>query len=389
MTTPNQEIQTSKLSFPLKLVDRTRTVADWKCPRARYWGYEAYGKGIQSKGTNLDLFIGIVVHDAMAAIAKLSDTEGFTIDPIAEAAFTQIEDSILQASGPIVDQDAQDFAKEQATLSEGMIRGFYKHVWPKLREQYPRIVAIEQEMEYDLGDGLIFMTKPDLIVEDRDGELVYIEYKTTSSKKDSWINSWQTAVQLHSSIMAVEQTLGRMPAYVQILGLYKGFESYGKQSSPFCYAYVRQGKPPFTREEVQYSYKAGFYRKPTWEMEGGVKAWVDRMPDNILTDQFPMTAPIMVDQKLVTDFFIQRSKREAEIQRGVQVMRDSPEDATIVLDEVFPQKFDQCVPSFGSSCQYRKLCHGTVRNPLENGYAYRIPHHDREVEEHKKLEVKD
>lgn len=361
-------------------------MTDWKCPRARYWGYEAFGKGIASKGTNLDLFIGIVVHDALAAIGKLHAEKEFSIDPIAEAAFVEIERNILEASGPIVDAETVAFAKEQGSLAEGLIRGFYKHVWPKLKERYRKIVAVEQSMEYDLGDGLIFMTKPDLIVEDNDGELVYIEYKTTSSKKDAWINSWQTAVQLHSCIMAVEQTLGRMPAYVQILGLYKGFESYGKQSSPFCYAYVRKGNPPFTKDEIQYSYKAGFYRRPTWEMEGGVKKWVETMPENILTDQFPMTAPIMVDNELITNFFIQRSKREEQIREGLQLMQEQPDEAAIVMDEVFPQRFDQCVPSFGSACQFRKLCHGRVKNPLENGFSYRIPHHDRELQEHQKSE---
>jgi hypothetical protein len=378
----------------IRLIDRTRTVTDWKCPRARYWGYEYLGKGLAKQGTNLDLFIGIITHDAMAAVATFTARgEAVPIDQIAEAAFTQIYENILAATTDTGREAAEEFAREQGTLTQGMILGFYKHVWPRLMAQYPKIVAIEQEMEYTLGEDktsighnhdvtrqFIFMAKPDLIVEDQNGELVYLEYKTTSSKKDKWIKSWDTAVQLHSSILATEQTLGKRPAYVQIVGLYKGYESYGKQSSPFCYAYKKSGNPPFTQDQVQYEFKAGFKRVPTWEMAGGVKAWVEGMPDTVLADQYPMTPQIMVDEQLVNDFFKQRLIREKEISTSVwEGEYDSPVTG---IDSVFPQRFDQCEPSFGYSCPFKKLCFGHVTDPLTEGYELRTPHHARELEQH-------
>lgn len=399
----------------IRLIDRTRTVQDWKCARSRWWGYEYLDKGIVKSGTSLELFIGIVTHDALAAIATFTkDGQPVPIDEIASAANLEVFNNIMSA--PIVEPDTQEFAKEQGTLIEGMIRGFYKHVWPKLMAQFPKIVAVEAEMEYDLatvkcqechGTGVqpsspidadicrpecsscggsgtsssfIFMTKPDLIVEDQNGELVYLEYKTTKSKKDTWVKSWDTAVQLHSSIMAVEQTMGQRPSYVQIVGLYKGYESYGKQSSPFCYAYMKKGNPPFTEDQVQYDYKAGFKRYATWELPGGVKAWVEGMPDLVLADQFPMTAPIMVDEDLIKSFFDQRLIREKEIADFISSAFDNEEAFKAGLDKVFPQKFDQCVPNFGWACPYKKLCFGRPLDPLTEGYEFRTPHHEKEMD---------
>jgi hypothetical protein len=372
--TPKTETTTlSRLNLsqpiPLRLIDRTRTVTDWKCPRARFWGYEYLGRGLSKSGQALELFIGITIHDALAFIAKSTQLgDQIDIDHLANAVHKQVYDELMPTDGVIL-PEAVEFAKEQATLNEGMIRGFYKHVWPRLMADY-KIVAVEQEMEYALADDYVFMAKPDLIVEDKDGELVYLEYKTTANKKDNWINSWETAVQLHSSIMATEQTLGRRPSYVRIVGLYKGYESYGKQSSPFCYAYKKSGNPPFTQDQVAYEFKAGFKRYPTWQLDGGVKAWINGMPENVLADQFPLTQPIMVNEDLVNSFFKQRLAREQEIASFY-----GNED----IDRIFPQKFDQCVPTFGKPCVFKKLCHGNVEDPLNDGFELRTPHHEREL----------
>lgn len=372
------------MSKVIRLIDRTRTVQDWKCPRSRYLGYELMGKGIVKKGTSIELFMGITLHDAFAHIAEVTYDGGIVdIDLLAKTSWKQMFDHLMQDTGDTLMGDAIEFANEQATLVEGIVRGFYKHSWPRLMNGH-KIVKIEAENEFFLdGEGqFVFMTKPDLLLENEEGDLVYVEYKSTSSKKDKWINSWDTAVQLHSSIKAVEATLGRKPAYVQIVGMYKGYESYGKQSSPFCYAYKKAGNPPFTKDQIEYAYKAGFRRYATWELPGGVKSWIDGMPENILADQFPQTPMIMVNDDLVNAFFRQRLSREISIKGAVDALNhlEDPTEHTAVLDDAFPQHFDQCVPSFGYPCSYRKICHGEVKDPLNEGYEFRTPHHAREME---------
>jgi hypothetical protein len=331
-----------------------------------------------STGLALDLYLGSCVHDALAAIAN-----GVDIDDIAQAAKTQMLEALLpKVEGEI---DGIEYANEQAALVEGLIRGFYRNTWPKLMSQYPTIIAIEQEMEYQIDDSLMFMSRPDLIVEDKEGLSHFIEYKTTSSKKDDWINSWNTAVQLHSTIKAVEQTLGEAPVDVTVIGLYKSYRSYNKQNSPFCYAYHRAGNPPFTKEEFIYEYKAGYKRTPVWNMEGGVKKWIENMPEQVLGDNFPMSPPIFIKEDLVNNFFKQVQVREHEIELANQMLEGADEETKeAILNTSFEQHFDKCVPSWGHPCEYRKLCFGCVQNPLEEGFCYREAHHLKEKQQQEK-----
>lgn len=619
-----------------RLYDRSRTVTDWVCPRKRYWNYEFAGKGIVPNTTALELFLGTTVHDGLAAIAH-----GVAIDDIAAAAWKETYNGIMEWDSQSSSEDATQFALEQAALVEGLLRGFRRHVWPQLMAEYPTIMAIEKEMQFN-HNGLTFMSKPDLVLEGPDGP-VYVEYKTTSSKKDSWINSWNTAVQLHSTMRAIRETLNVEPVGVVVQGLYKGYEclspetpiltadlrwvavgnlqigeriagfeaeptktrggrnkkrqwaealvthtgrqvlpsyklvledgtdfvcsenhlwltcrdnagtgsatwtatkdlssgcylikvadmwkqeedygagylaaafdgegnisqhetktgywlshlaftqkanemlktvktflreygfsygenerrgaekiggiyihgqaqllsflgsirpkrllpkfsfdklggmtvlgkplairsleflgdrevvtlgtstetlvakgiathnSYGKQSSPFCYAYRRAGNPPFTKDEISYEYRAGFKRFPIWELPGGVAEWVARMPDEVLRDQFPRTPLIFINEALVDAFFAQRTTREMEIAMAMEMIKDAQteNDAEAVqqlLDTAFPQRFDQCIPTFGRPCIYRNLCFNRVADPLAQGYTFREPHHAPEME---------
>jgi hypothetical protein len=249
-------------------------------------------------------------------------------------------------------------------------------------EQFPKIVAVEKEVTYE-HDGLTFMSRPDLIVEDKSGDLAYLEYKSTSSKKSEWINSWQTAVQLHSTCKAVEATLGRKVKSVIVQGLYKGYVSYLKQSSPFCYCYKKEGNPPFLQEQITYEYKNGFKRFPIWELEGGTKKWVEEMSEEMLVDQFPQAPPIFINDRLVERFFKQQAIRQHEVAMACDLMGMDgvdEESKVAVLDTAFEQHFDQCTPAWGKGCCYKRICHGEVDDPLSNGFCYREPHHELEVE---------
>lgn len=377
----------------IRLYDRSRTTTDWQCPRKRYWQYEHDGKGIVTGNTSLELYLGTTLHDGLAAIAHQQRQGAVDIDLIGDTARGQMVQALLNSS----DGELEDFnfANEQAALVEGLLRGFYKQVWTRLMEQYPTILLIEPEMQYhhgtdgkklegeDLSKGFLFMAKPDLVLVDREGCVVYFEYKSTSSKREEWVNSWDTAVQLHSTIRAIEATTGAKVTNVVVQGLYKGYESYGKQSSPFCYAYHRAGSPPFVQEETLYEYRAGFKRVPTWELEGGVKRWVENMPEAVLATQFPQTPPIFIKEGLIDNFFRQRAARETEIHLAkslIEFAGDDEESKRGIMDMAFPQRFDQCYPSYGKPCMFRQLCHGRVENPLTAGFIYREPHHALELE---------
>lgn len=352
------------------IISRPRAETDWKCPRKRYWNYEYAGQGIVTTNTSIELLMGTVVHDGLAAIAR-----GLDIDEIAAAAYQQMVDSLTK---PLEDSnDANEFVHEQATLVEGLVRGFYRSTWPYLKVQYPEILAVEQDMIYNLESGYKFPAKPDLVVRNEHGEVFYIEYKTTSNKKDNWIQSWNYAVQVHATTKAIEEYVGEPVTAIIVQGLYKGYESYGKQNSPFCYTYYRAGQPPFSSDEFLYEYKAGYKKRPVWEMRGGCKEWVAGMPEHILAEQFPQTPPIYPNRELIDKFFIQREVREIEIAQAIDLISGTTEEAKQnVLDVVFPQKFDQCSPSFGYGCPYKEICHGNIPEPLSRGWILRDISHE-------------
>lgn len=360
--------------------DRSRITTYWKCPRQRWYQYHYNGRGIVSSGIHLELYLGSSLHDGLAAIAiQQKSGASVDIDLIGQTAQAQIFEKLME--GGTGEEEEHTFAQEQACLVEGLLRGFYKQVWPNLMKRYPTIIAVEQEMTHPISDEITFMSKPDLILADQEGEWAYIEHKSTSSKKEEWVNSWNTAIQLHSTIRAVETTLGRAPTSVIIQGLYKGFSSYGKQNSPFCYSYGRGGNPPFSHAELLYEYRAGYKRSPVWEQAGGVREWVDGMPEEILVNQFPQSPPIFIKPEMVDAFFNQVLWKESEIKLATGMIRQvDDESGRGILDVTFPQNFEACSPAWGHGCQFKKLCHGGVSNPLEMGFEPREAHHTPEQE---------
>ena len=390
------------------LTSRTRAQADWTCNRKRWWNYNYNGHGVVPEATAVELYIGTALHDGLAAIAHqhqayskrpesielccpinllqervLSQTHGVDIDLIASTAFKQVSEALL---GNDKSWEGMKFAYEQAALTEGLLRGYFRAVWPKLISEYPKIVAIEKEIIYEHDDkgkpnpngGFDFVCIPDLVLANDNGN-VYIEYKSTSSKKDQWINAWNNAIQVHATAWAIQQTSGTKIQHTIVQGLYKGYEAYGKLSSPMCYAYHKAGNPPFVKEEFSYEYKAGFKKVPTWELDGGVKRWVENMPDDVLAEQFPQTPPIFIDEALVERYFSQRAKREKTVNAHVLYLEGADEAETVeVMDEIFPQNFDACNPGWGRPCQYRQLCFGGKCDPLKRGFRLRDERHSRE-----------
>ena len=357
---------------------RSAVTTDWSCPRKRYWNYQYKGRGLSPDITFLELFMGIIIHDGLAAIA-----EGLDIDEIATAAQTQMHTMLMENMGD--KPEGLTYANEQSCLVEGMLRGFHKHTWPKLLAQYPEIVAIERETTYE-HDGLMFLSKPDLILKDKSGQNWYLEYKSTSNNSEAWVSSWTTAIQLHSSMKAVGLAIGEPIAGAIVQGLYKGFFNYGKQTSPFCYGYHKFAEPPFQKEVWAYDYKYGLKKYPIWLMEGGVKKWIDGMSETMLAQQFPQVPPVLMNEELVDKFWAQRASREHDIAIATDTLNnDSLDPATreSILDKVFPQVFEKCQPPFGRvsrPCEYLRLCHGAVDDPLTAGYVMRTSHHSTEEE---------
>src|SRR3990167_7465798 len=121
---------------------RSGSVTDWLCPRKRYWNYEHEGRGITPPETQLELYLGTLIHDGVAAMVH-------------------------------------DVANEQCALAEGLLRGFHRAVWPRICADYPEVVMCEKEMTYPYtidGQELLFLSKPDLVRRDKEGNLWVFEW---------------------------------------------------------------------------------------------------------------------------------------------------------------------------------------------------------------------
>lgn len=359
----------------MKLYDRSRVTTDWRCRRRRYYNYEHNGTGIVSGTAAYELYFGTLIHDAMAAIAIQTQSGSVDIDAIAGAGRDQLFEALSGAGGDGTADSNREYAAEQSALCEGLIRGFYRYAWPKLLDLYPEIVVVEQEVVTSYG----FMVKPDLILKNEDA-IVYVEYKTTGNKSDKWIDSWKTSPQLHAYMKAILDATDIEINAALVVGLYKGYESYGRQNSPFCYAHSRAAQPPFFEQELLYSYKAGYKKTPAWELPGGVKEWVAGMPLDILQEQFPMVPPVYYNAKLAEAFFRQANFREKEIENGMRFLKMTmgEDEKQEILDAWFPQNFEGCRPSFGSHCPYASICIDGG-SPDDEKWQPREPHHSSEV----------
>ena len=364
-----------------------RAAQDWRCPRSRYYTYD-FEKGIKKDNLSVDLYLGSVVHDAIAGIAASHQRGDSKIDiqKIVNLSKESFETVLSEHMGESDNELIQ--IKELTTLVGGLLYGFYNLVWPNILTEYPNIKAIEQEMifPHDLtgkanpNGPFIYMAKPDLVMEDTDGNLCYFEWKTTGTKKSEWIESWKTAKQIHCTMKAIEFTFGQAPQCAIVQGLYKGSQNYGKFSSPLVYGYkTAKANPPFTLMNYSYEYRAGFKKFPTWELDS-LEDWVNKMPQEMVSEQFPQTPRIFLDESLADSFFRQRAIREADVLDAVGKLQEytGSGDQTFLLDKHFPQNFDQCRPAWGQECEFKRLCHNLQagEDPLNHGYLQKDRSHE-------------
>ena len=358
---------------------RSGAVCDWSCPRKRFWNYEFLDRGIAPPEMQLELYLGQLIHDSVAAMVH-----NVPLEAIVEAGVKQLRGKLLE--GRELDSDAQFFAEEQCALAEGLIRGFYRARWPQICEAYPEVILCEKELSYGYeldGRKLLFLSKPDLVRRDKDGQLWVFEWKTTGSNKEEWIHQWETAVQVHAQIRTVETHLGEPVAGCIVQGFHKSYVSqWNRLESIFCYYYGSPGNPPFEKPKISYEYKAGLRKHPVWLLDGGVKKWVEEMPLALLSSQFPQTPPVFLRPELVEAFFRQQGYREIMIRDARELLETEQEEQ--VMDRLFPQHWDSC-NMYNRPCPYRRLCFGAPTDPLSIGYEIRVSHHTLEQQELEKM----
>lgn len=186
------------------------------------------------------------------------------------------------------------------------------------------------------------------------------DYKNTSSTKPQWIASWGRSVQMHSSMFALNQSTDIKVERCLVVGLSKGYkdEKLKTQRSPFNYGWVNRefGMVP------QYSYE--YQRSKGWELFStaeefeDLEEWVAKMPQSLLSEQFPTTAPIFYREDIAQEWFNQQLIREAEVGDAAEMLQKATtvEEITAVLRKAYRQNFSHCKPAYGYGCEFEELC---------------------------------
>lgn len=358
-----------ELRQPPILIDRSRVVCDWTCPRRRFWNYEFEGKGLVPRRAPIALEDGTQVHEGIANILLGGDVRA-----AAFGAMTQVRAAILGDRIAEAGLTPEHYAEEQAHLVGGLILAWDRVVKPRLLAEFT-VHRVEESILYRFRD-LGLMVKPDLLAKRiADDTLWYWEWKTSGIMSASYFESWFYAVQLQATLKAIREALGEDLQGATIHVLNKGQQREGKQLSPFTYAYEKNGR-------VGYEYLPGSRRVPVWTLENfDIVRWVGQMPQDVIEAQFGETPPIFYNEMIATEFFEQRAIREKVIRQDRDYLKSEdtkPAFVTLTLRESFPQNFSACRPAFGPGCSYRNLCFipQVAADPLASGeFTWRTPHH--------------
>jgi hypothetical protein len=345
------------MSEPIMIFSKSRAEKWWECPRLEYLQYVWGGTGLRAAAIAFELEFGIIIHNASMQIATFDHSLAGNIYVTTKQAMYDLGKKLGMLD---------EHTKQWAAIAEGLVRAYHAKVWPGILREF-EVVDVEAPCVYpiDQANGVWFVARPDLILRSRiTKELWYWEHKTTGSVEAKWINSWTTAVQVHSGIKAAERKYGEKFGGCYVLGWYKGYKNNydGTQNSPFAYGQVNRGAPGVVGDKYLYErpkYYKGWEKFPTWALVDGLGPWVAQMPDDIMLKQFAKTPPMTMREDLAESFFAQLKAHAADILRfkveALNVIKD--DDAKALLDKYFPQNFAHCDPSWGRyTCVMKDLC---------------------------------
>jgi hypothetical protein len=340
------------------ITDRTSIETAWECEQKLYW-YKLYGGTGVTPIEEPDYFrIGRDIHVDMEKLASAADpasmAEQIVVERLAEHAGT---------TDPLV---LEPLYRHCGWL---LAWGWWKE--PLLRSQGWATEAIEYELVFE-RDGVQVSCIPDRILYNASrGKRVYREYKSVKDATPGWIAYWPFAIQCHLGIAAYQEDTGKEVDYAIITGLKKGFEKDGKLRHPYVWAYSDGAG------HYQEGWGRGLVLQPIWEKEGGLIQWVRELGPEVGLSQFPESAPIFLQNRLLDAVIAQTKRREGRYEGIRQAEEAGPGSQA----GEFEQRFTKCRPVFGSPCAYLACCHNATigADPLGSGiYRVRVPHHDLE-----------
>jgi hypothetical protein len=340
------------------LTDRTTSETDWKCGMKRWWYKEEAGTGIVPVAEAPWFEVGRQIHDDFARLRTGVE-------------YNLLVSEILTGLGDTHDQ----LVLEPAYRRMGWIIAYALYRLDREAEEGEDI-AIESEIVLDRDPLWVVCTPDRLYRRYLDNRIIYRELKSCKYANYGWVNYWPRAVQLHVGLAAAREEYDVEIAHGEVMGLVKGEERDGRLMHPYVWSWWhdKEGWVPLG----QGAGKRDLTPRPVWEYDGGIVEWVKKLGPDVANAQFPFSAPIFLDDRLLKDYIQARTFREKE----VRFFKDRAQVDRELRARHFEPRFSECSPMIGAPCPYLAACHNAEvnRDPLGSGlYTRRTPHHEIEI----------
>lgn len=260
----------------------------------------------------------------------------------------------------------------------GWLVSWALYMEPKIREKYDTL-AVEHDLILD-RTPLWIPVKPDRVLRDKtSGDLVYLEYKSCLSASQKWLLSWHFAIQLHSSLAALSEEMKETVKFAQIVGMLKGNRSLsdGRLLHPYVWGWYNAASDKW-ENRYEAARSADWQPRPVWEYPGGIIEWVRGCGQDQALAQFPFTAPVFYQQRILDNWVARQIYRRKEVLANEEVCRTD----LVRRSEIFPMRTKQCRPAYGDPCPYLRLCWNASSHnaPSQDpDFEPRQPHHEIEI----------
>ena len=350
------------------LTDRSAAETDDRCGMKFWWNRVAEGGGIVPVAQPEALAVGIAIHDDMALLGEMEDISPTALQNVVQGHLMGLTESER------LDQKRMEILYRR--LGWFVAWGLFKE--PGIRHDWEN-VAIEKELILERPPLWIQVTPDRLLRNRHNGMIKYMEYKSCLSAGKKWLDSWRYQIQIHTSLKAVQEELGDKIRYAVVVGLLKGSYSYSdnRLTHPYVWGYYNESTHQWTHDYDKARGMA-WTPMPVWEYPGGLVEWVQKCGSEVAAQQFPTSAPITLDERMLDQWVRRRIAREQQI----ALVKDACLKSSDMRDIYFEARTSQCRPAFGEACPYVRLCWNAEaqRNPLGAGdFVKRVPHHDLEA----------
>lgn len=351
------------------LTDRSAAETDDQCGMKFWWNRIAEGGGIVPAEHPEALAVGAAIHDDFALLGEMEDIS-----------VNKLGDVIEGLLGSLSEEDQHQQRKMEILyrrLGWFAAWGLFKE--PHIRKGWKN-VSIEKELILDRSPLWVQVTPDRLLRNKLDPSVMkYMEYKSTISASKKWLDSWRYQIQIHTSLKAVEEEMGKAIKYAQVVGLLKGNYSSAdnRLTHPYVWGYYNESSGEWTHDYNK-ARSAQWVPMPVWEYPNGIIEWVQRCGEEVANNQFPSTAPIFLDERMLDEWIARRTARAQQ----VEIVKETCLKEEKVRNIYFEKRTSKCRPAFGDPCPYVRLCWNAEsgRNPLGTcDFVKRTPHHDLEA----------